>query len=81
MDGHVLDLAPTILQLGGASIPSHLEGKPLPIVCSTLGAPEQLRSEHKLGHSVKTFELIKIHRMLVWNDSTNSQSVDYWLLP
>jgi hypothetical protein len=44
VDGHVLDLAPTILQLAGAAIPSHLEGKPLPIVCSTLGAPEQSRS-------------------------------------
>jgi predicted AlkP superfamily phosphohydrolase/phosphomutase len=28
-DGHVLDLAPTILDLMGAPIPEHLEGKPL----------------------------------------------------
>ncbi len=29
--GHVLDLAPTILNLMGVPIPEHLEGKPLPI--------------------------------------------------
>jgi len=35
-DGHVLDLAPTILALMGVPIPDHLEGKPLSLLNSTL---------------------------------------------
>jgi len=33
-EGHVLDLAPTILDLMGAPIPKYLEGKPLPLLKS-----------------------------------------------
>ncbi|GAB4377336.1 MAG: hypothetical protein Kow00121_26460 [Elainellaceae cyanobacterium] len=39
LNSHVLDIAPSILDLMGAPIPDHLEGKPLPILSSTVATP------------------------------------------